>query len=158
MVNFPVVRVPVLSKTTCVMFLNDSRLVALRKRMPFFAARPSPTAMAAGVANPMAQGQAITSTAILLIKAGENFQDIPVNDKCDKCNGNTTGTKMALILSAIFCTGGFSPCAFFTRFNIATRPYHFLLPLPVLLRCHFPVCFRQSVCLLLFYEPECFPR
>ena len=46
----PVVSVPVLSNTTCFIFLNISRLVAFRKRIPFFAARPSPTAIAAGVA------------------------------------------------------------------------------------------------------------
>ena len=35
--------------------------------MPFLAALPKPTAMAAGVARPMAQGQLITNTAILRI-------------------------------------------------------------------------------------------
>ena len=66
--NCPLVKVPVLSKTTVVIFLNNSRLLALRKRIPFFAALPSPTAIAAGVASPIAQGQLITNTAILLIK------------------------------------------------------------------------------------------
>ena len=66
--NSPVVSVPVLSKTTVVIFLNNSKLFALRKRIPFFVALPSPTAIAAGVARPIAQGQLITSTAMLLIK------------------------------------------------------------------------------------------
>ena len=65
-VNFPVVSVPVLSKTTCLMLLNISRLLAFLNNTPFLAALPSPTAMAAGVARPMAQGHEITSTAIPL--------------------------------------------------------------------------------------------
>src|SRR6478752_9627432 len=66
MLNEPVVSVPVLSNTTCVMLLNISRLFAFLNSTPFLAARPKPTAMAAGVASPMAQGHAITNTAILL--------------------------------------------------------------------------------------------
>ena len=40
--------------------------------IPFFAARPNPTEMAAGVASPMAQGQEITSTAMARIMASFN--------------------------------------------------------------------------------------
>ena len=99
--NFPVVSVPVLSNTTCVMFLNISRLVALRKRIPFFAARPKPTAIAAGVASPIAQGQAITNTAILRINAGVNsFIRIQFTPSATTAIPITSGTNMALILSA----------------------------------------------------------
>ena len=66
MVNPPVVRVPVLSKTMCLIFSNHSMLFAFFISTPFFAALPKPTAMAAGVANPIAQGQEITSTAMAL--------------------------------------------------------------------------------------------
>ena len=75
--NEPVVSVPVLSNTICLMFLKFSRLVAFRNKIPVLAARPNPTAIAAGVANPMAHGQAITNTAILLMSACVNNADCP---------------------------------------------------------------------------------
>ncbi len=67
MLNCPLVSVPVLSNTTCRIFRNDSRLPAFLKRIPLRAALPKPTAMAAGVAKPMAQGHEITNTAMALI-------------------------------------------------------------------------------------------
>ena len=60
----PVVSVPVLSNTTCLMVLKVSKLVASLNKTPFLLALPKPTEIAAGVANPIAQGQEITSTAI----------------------------------------------------------------------------------------------
>ena len=67
-VNFPVVSVPVLSNTTCLILLRISKLLAFLNSTPLRAALPSPTAMAAGVARPMAQGHEITSTAMPLSK------------------------------------------------------------------------------------------
>ena len=67
-VNFPVVSVPVLSNTTCLILLNISKLLAFLNSTPLRAALPSPTAMAAGVARPMAHGHEITSTAMPLSK------------------------------------------------------------------------------------------
>ena len=63
--NLPVVNVPVLSNTTCLIDLNISKLFAFLNSIPFLAPRPKPTATAAGVANPIAHGQLITKTAIL---------------------------------------------------------------------------------------------
>ena len=46
-----------------------SRYSALLMRTPCSAPRPEPTMMDVGVARPSAQGQAITSTAVALIRA-----------------------------------------------------------------------------------------
>ena len=59
-----VVKVPVLSKTTCLISLNVSKLFAFLNNTPLRAPRPKPTAIAAGVANPIAHGQEITNTAM----------------------------------------------------------------------------------------------
>ena len=60
----PVVNVPVLSNTTCLMSLKVSKLFAFLKSTPLRAPRPKPTAIAAGVAKPIAQGQEMTKTAM----------------------------------------------------------------------------------------------
>ena len=110
MVNFPVVSVPVLSNTTCCIFLKDSSALAFLKSIPSFAALPSPTAIAAGVASPIAHGHDITKTAIARIK--ESPLDIlnakKFTKKVSADNTKTVGTNTALILSASFCIGGFS--------------------------------------------------
>ena len=76
--------------------------------------------MAAGVAKPMAHGQDITSTAmalsILAPKPISVIIKLPIS--VSRAMPKTKGTKMALILSAKICTGGFSPCAAFTIFKI----------------------------------------
>ena len=64
MENFPVVRVPVLSNTIFFILANFSNVPPPFNKIPFFAALPIPTITAVGVANPMAHGQEITSTAI----------------------------------------------------------------------------------------------
>ena len=54
---------------------------------------------------------------------------------------NTNGTKMAEILSASICTGGFSPCAAFTIFKILASTvslptaviYAFIVPFSIVL-------------------------
>ena len=51
-------------KTTCLMSLNVSKLFAFLNKTPVRAPLPSPTAIAAGVAKPMAHGQEITKTAM----------------------------------------------------------------------------------------------
>ena len=55
--------VPVLSSATVCILCARSRDSALRIRMPNSAPLPVPTIIAAGVAKPSAQGQAIISTA-----------------------------------------------------------------------------------------------
>ena len=66
--NFPVVSVPVLSKTTVSIFANASNVFPPFISNPFFVAKPTPTITAVGVAKPIAQGQEITKTAMLLKK------------------------------------------------------------------------------------------
>ena len=58
----PRVSVPVLSNTTVSIRPADSRACPPRTRMPVSAPRPVPTMIAVGVARPMAQGQAMTTT------------------------------------------------------------------------------------------------
>ena len=67
--GLPKVTVPVLSNTTQVSLPADCSASPLRIRMPFCAARPTATMMEMGVANPKAQGQAMTSTVIAVTKA-----------------------------------------------------------------------------------------
>src|SRR5438270_13899313 len=62
--KFPVVNVPVLSKTMVFILLKSSNILESRNKIPDLAALPIPTAMAAGVASPIAHGQEITNTAI----------------------------------------------------------------------------------------------
>ena len=68
MENSPVVSVPVLSNTILFTLANFSNVPPPFNRIPFFAALPIPTITAVGVANPMAHGQEITSTAMALKK------------------------------------------------------------------------------------------
>ena len=118
------------------MSLNNSRLVALRNRMPVLAARPNPTAMAAGVANPIAQGQAITSTAMLRINEGvKSFNTIQLTANVSTAIPSTTGINIALILSASNCIGGFSPCACLTKLIIPDKTVSF----PTDVTCAFTV-------------------
>ena len=108
----------------------------MRNRIPVFAARPNPTAIAAGVANPIAQGQAITNTAMLLINAGEksfNTSQLIINVRT--AMPSTTGINMELILSANNCMGGFSPCACFTKLMIPDSTVSF----PTAVTCAFTV-------------------
>ena len=73
----PFVIVPVLSRTTTLTFPARSRASLVRNRMPASAPLPVPTITAVGVASPIAHGQAITSTATMLIRArGERRSSI----------------------------------------------------------------------------------
>ena len=67
--GFPIVRVPVLSKSTVVTWPAFSNATPSRMRMPRWAATLAPAMIAAGVANPMAHGQAIMSTPAAMMKA-----------------------------------------------------------------------------------------
>ena len=66
--------------------------------------------IAAGVASPKAQGQAITSTATKTCMA--NLLPAPANHQlkqATKAITSTTGTKTAAILSAVLAIGAFEP-------------------------------------------------
>ncbi len=69
----PLVNVPVLSNTTVRTDPKRSSASEVYITTPIVAPLPVPTMMAVGVARPMAHGQAITSTATILISARENW-------------------------------------------------------------------------------------
>ena len=112
--GFPSVSVPVLSRTTTSIFFATSRLSASLIRMPFSAPLPVPTMIAVGVASPRAHGQAIISTVIMARSpcvspsCGANTAQ-PMNVITEMAM--MTGTKTEAILSTVFCTGAFVPCA-----------------------------------------------
>src|SRR5258708_39650681 len=70
--GFPIVKVPVLSKTTAVMLPAFSNATPSRIKMPLWAATLEAAMMAAGVAKPIAQGQATINTAAAIIKPDAN--------------------------------------------------------------------------------------
>ena len=108
----PTVRVPVLSNaTTSTLWASSSACASLIK-MPFFAATPVPVMMAAGVASPSAQGQAITSTATARIMASS--KPAPIHSQPSSvasATSSTTGTKTADTWSTMRCKGALAACA-----------------------------------------------
>ena len=134
--KLPVVSVPVLSNTTCVMFLNNSGFLhsgtALRSWRP-----AQSNSNGSGVANPMAQGQAITNTAILRIKAGKALNKYQFTASVTNAMPITAGTKMALILSASCLLVVFLPCACFTT-------VHNIGQYRIFCRCNY-LCFNGTV-------------
>ena len=117
-VNFgrPSVRVPVLSKATTSTRCANSKACASLIKIPYFAATPVPAMMATGVAKPIAQGQAITSTATARIRATSsgspaNIQPASVASATTK----TTGTNTALTWSTSRCIGALAACASSTK-------------------------------------------
>ena len=90
----PLVRVPVLSKTIACSLWAVSRASPLLIRTPFSAPFPTPTIMAVGVANPIAQGHAIIKTAMKITSEKVN----PIPRRYHKINDTvavmiTAGTK-----------------------------------------------------------------
>ena len=65
----PTVIVPVLSRNIVLILAVFSKVSLSRNNIPSSAPRPTPTTIAAGVANPSAQGHAITSTDTMYIIA-----------------------------------------------------------------------------------------
>ena len=65
----PSVRVPVLSKATTFTPCRVWSASPRRNSTPSAAARPDPTTIEVGVASPMAQGQAMMSTATAAVRA-----------------------------------------------------------------------------------------
>ena len=92
---------PVLSRTTVLTVWAVSSASADLIRIPFSAPLPVPTIMATGVANPSAQGQDMTSTAIPMDKAKEKV--CPSKSQITVAKMAmliTTGTKIPATLSA----------------------------------------------------------
>ena len=95
--GLPAVSVPVLSKATTRTACATSSACASLIRMPWRAAAPVPTMIAAGVARPSAQGQAITSTATARSRAASQSPPIrPQPSSVSSASTITTGTKTAL--------------------------------------------------------------
>ena len=108
--------VPVLSKTTRVTAWALSRAAASRIRMPRRAAAPVPAMMAAGVAKPSAQGQAMTSTETAFSSAAEPVAPaIDHASRVARASASTTGTKTALTRSTWRWIGGLEAWAPSTR-------------------------------------------
>jgi hypothetical protein len=93
----PLVRVPVLSKTTDRIRCAVSRLSPLRIRMPCSAPFPVPTMIAVGVARPKAQGQAMIRTPTKFSRPNRNAGLGPKAHQTTKVKTAipmTVGTKM----------------------------------------------------------------
>ena len=93
--GFPSVIVPVLSRTTVFTIRAASRTCPDLIRTPFSAPFPVPTIIAVGVANPSAQGQAMTSTAMKI--ESENCRLLPATKNHARAakiaKSKTIGTK-----------------------------------------------------------------
>ena len=96
------VSVPVLSKITALIWQAASNGSPPLIKIPCSAPRPVPTISEVGVANPKAQGQAITITAVKAIKAKDNVAPKRKNQTKNVSSARliTTGTKTAAIRSA----------------------------------------------------------
>ena len=110
--GFPIVMVPVLSRTTVSSVDAISRASLILNRTPFSAPLPVPAIMAVGVASPNAHGHAITSTATSRIMDGTNSPVIPHHrKKVTKAVAMTDGTNTAATRSASACMGALLPWA-----------------------------------------------
>ena len=104
--SFPVVTVPVLSRTIVSTRLVDSRTSGPRMIIPSCAPRPVPTIRAVGVARPSAQGQAMIRTATAAVKAEAALPSTSSQAaSVQSAMTITTGTKIAEIRSASLWTG-----------------------------------------------------
>ncbi len=110
----PFVSVPVLSSAITSAERSVCNASPLRKRMPSSAARPVPTMIEVGVASPMAQGQAIISTATAFTSAKVSAGDGPRTNQATNVRtaaAMTAGTNQAVTLSTIAWIGSLDPCA-----------------------------------------------
>ena len=112
--GLPTVSVPVLSRTTIFTRWSRSSASALRMRTPSCAPLPVPTMMAVGVANPMAQGQAMTRTPTAFVsawtKAGAGPQPHQIPN-VTAAMARIIGTNTEATRSARRWIGAFDPCA-----------------------------------------------
>ncbi len=114
--GWPEVRVPVLSNATTETRCASSSASASLIRMPWRAATPVPAMIAAGVARPRAQGQAITSTATALISACST--PAPASSqppRVTRAITSTAGTNTPLTRSTSFWIGALAAWASSTR-------------------------------------------
>ena len=134
----PLVRVPVLSKSTIPTPRERSNSSAPLKTTPRRAPRPLPTMIAVGVARPSAHGQATTSTATPVVRerARSPLETMYHTTDVNAATPITIGTKMPATVSASFCTGALVACASSTRWTICARAVS--VPTRVALTRRFP--------------------
>jgi hypothetical protein len=114
MTGLPAVSVPVLSSATTSVDFSDCSASPLRNSTPSSAARPVPTMIEVGVARPMAQGQAMISTATALTSAKVAAGSGPKTSQTVKVRAAaamTAGTNQAVTLSTSAWIGSFEPWA-----------------------------------------------
>ncbi len=102
--GLPSVSVPVLSRATTLASRSNWSASPLRKRTPISAPRPVPTMIEVGVARPIAQGQAMMSTATALTSAKVSAGEGPKNSQTRKvatATAMTAGTNHIVTLSTI---------------------------------------------------------
>ena len=118
----PSVRVPVLSIATTCTSASRCRAWPRRNRMPSSAPRPVATRIETGVARPMAQGQAMISTAIALTTARSSR--LPISHqpaKASSASSITAGTNQRVTWSTLAWIGSLPPWACSTRVMIRAR-------------------------------------
>ena len=107
-VGLPSVSVPVLSNATTCTSRSVCSASPWRNSTPISAARPVPTMMEVGVARPMAQGQAMISTATALTSACDRAGAGPRNSqsrKVSRATPITAGTNQPVTRSTSACIG-----------------------------------------------------
>ena len=117
----PSVTVPVLSSTTVVTSPARCSASPPLKSTPSSAPFPVATMTAVGTASPMAQGQAIISTATAAALARTSAASVATRYQTTKvttASSMTTGTKMPEMRSASRCMGARDPCASRIRVTI----------------------------------------
>ena len=119
-VGSPFVSVPVLSKITVSTSDAISKDSLSFINIPFFAAKPTATTNASGVASPKLHGHATTSTVTNLVRDSANVFDkiiFTMNVNVDIIR--TPGTKYEHILSAILAIGDLEFAASTTNLTIS---------------------------------------
>ena len=120
--GLPSVRVPVLSKMTALMSWAFCNVSTSLIRMPWRAATPVPVTMAAGVARPRAQGQAMTSTATAANRAWpKSPAQAHHSSRVSRATAITRGTNTAETRSTSCCRGALPIWARSTRAMILLR-------------------------------------
>ena len=110
----PSVSVPVLSSAMTFASLSHCKASPLRNNTPISAPRPVPTMIDVGVASPMAQGQAMISTATALTSANVSAGAGPKASQTRNVSSATpitTGTNHNVTLSTSAWIGSLEPCA-----------------------------------------------
>ena len=111
--GWPIVSVPVLSKTITLSRVASSSADAFLNRMPCFAPRPVLTMTAIGVASPSASGHAITNTVMVIVIANSSGCPMSQNQAPNVARPMAMAaiTNHWAALSARSCAGALEFCA-----------------------------------------------